>query len=78
MRRDRERGFWQRRYWEHLIRDDEDWNRHRDYIHYNPVKHGLAAAAIDWPHSSFRRYVAQGFYPRDWGEIKESRGDFGE
>ena len=77
-RRDRERGFWQRRYWEHLIRDDEDWNRHRDYIHYNPVKHGLAAAAIDWPHSSFHRYVAQGLYSREWGEIKESGQDFGE
>jgi len=60
------------------IHDDEDWNQHRDYVHYNPVKHGLVAAAIDWPHSSFHRYVAQGLYPREWGEIKESGGDFGE
>ena len=46
------------------IHDDEDWIQHRDYVHYNPVKHGLAAAAIDWPHSSIHRYVAQGLYPR--------------
>jgi len=62
----RERGIWQRRYWEHLIRDDDDLRRHVEYIHYNPVKHGHAAHPGDWPHSSFRRWVALGDYPVDW------------
>ncbi len=62
----RERGIWQRRYWEHLIRDDHDLHRHIEYIHYNPVKHGHALRAVDWPHSSFRRWVAAGAYPLDW------------
>ena len=61
-----ERGIWQRRYWEHLIRDERDFERHVDYIHYNPVKHGHAPRAADWPHSSFRRYVRRGVYPPDW------------
>jgi putative transposase len=65
--RRRELGIWQRRFWEHLIRDDEDWRRHMDYVHYNPVKHGLARQAADWPYSSFHRLVASGHYPRDWG-----------
>lgn len=52
-----ERGIWQRRYWEHAIRDDRDFERHADYVHYNPVKHGHVAAARDWPHSSFHRWV---------------------
>jgi putative transposase len=63
----REKGIWQRRYWEHVIRDDADLARHIDYIHFNPVKHGLVSRASDWPHSSFLRYVARGFLPRDWG-----------
>lgn len=63
----RERGIWQRRYWEHLIRDPEDLRRHVDYIHFNPVKHGHADLAADWPHSSFRRWVEGGAYPPDWG-----------
>lgn len=62
-----ERGIWQRRYWEHLIRDDADYRHHLDYIHYNPVKHGLVAGAADWPYSSFRQWVRQGVYPADWG-----------
>ncbi|MDR2239209.1 MAG: transposase [Zoogloeaceae bacterium] len=61
-----ERGIWQRRYWEHLIRDDEDYARHVDYIHYNPVKHGLTARAKDWPHSTFSRWVARGIYTENW------------
>lgn len=61
-----ERGFWQRRYWEHLVRDEADFRRCLDYIHYNPVKHGHAAHACDWPHSSFRHWVARGVYPMDW------------
>ncbi len=63
----RERGIWQRRFWEHLLRDQNDFNRHVDYIHWNPVKHGWAKSASDWPHSSFHRYVAQGIYPENWG-----------
>ncbi len=63
----RERGIWQRRYWEHLIRDDNDLRRHIEYIHFNPVKHGHAQRAVDWPHSSFRCWVERGDYPADWG-----------
>ncbi|MBI3773533.1 MAG: transposase [Gammaproteobacteria bacterium] len=62
-----ERGIWQRRFWEHLIRDEEDLARHIDYIHWNPVKHGHAARVADWPYSSFHRYVQQGKCPIDWG-----------
>jgi len=62
-----ERGLWQRRYWEHLIRDESDHARHRDYIHYNPVKHGHAPAVHDWPHSSFHRFVQRGLYAPEWG-----------
>jgi putative transposase len=62
-----ERGIWQRRFWEHAIRDEDDFARHVDYIHYNPVKHRHAARAADWPHSSFRHYVEQGAYAPDWG-----------
>jgi putative transposase len=51
----RERGIWQRRYWEHLVRDEADMSRHIDYIHMNPVKHGLVMRLADWPHSSFHR-----------------------
>ena len=63
-----EQAIWQHRYWEHVIRDENDYARHVDYIHYNPVKHGLAASAIEWPYSSFARYVAAGIYPSDWGQ----------
>jgi putative transposase len=62
-----EAAVWQRRIWEHTIRDEEDLNRHLDYIHYNLVKHGLAKHAADWPWSSFHRYVREGYYARDWG-----------
>lgn len=61
-----ERGIWQRRYWEHVIRDERDWQNHLDYIHYNPVKHGHVTRAIDWPHSSFHRYVKRRIYPENW------------
>jgi len=64
----RERGIWQRRYWEHLIRDDEDLARHVDYIHYNPVKHGLVQRAADWPYSSIHRYVRLGWVKENWGD----------
>ena len=62
-----ERGIWQRRYWEHLIRNDRDMQAHMDYVHFNPVKHGLAACVADWPYSTFHALVAQGIYPLDWG-----------
>jgi putative transposase len=61
-----ERGIWQRRYWEHTIRDEKDFARHMDYIHINPVKHGLVAQVGDWPYSSFHRMVKLGIYPEDW------------
>ena len=60
-----EYALWQRRFWEHTIRDDTDFARHVDYIHFNPVKHGLVTKAADWPYSSFRRYVRTGVLPRD-------------
>jgi REP-associated tyrosine transposase len=61
-----ERGIWQRRFWEHTIRDDRDYAAHMDYIHFNPVKHGYATSAGAWPFSSFRRCVESGLYPQDW------------
>ena len=60
-------GIWQRRYWEHTIRDEVDLGHHIDYIHYNPVKHGYVIDVIDWPWSSFHRYMEMGFYPSNWG-----------
>jgi putative transposase len=75
----RERGIWQRRYWEHAIRDDADLERHVDYIHFNPVKHGNVSQVCDWPHSSFHRYVTQGVLPLDWGgHVADTAGTFGE
>jgi putative transposase len=62
-----ERGIWQRRFWEHQIRDDQDFAAHADCLHYNPVKHDLATRAVDWPHSTFHRFVERGVYSRDWG-----------
>lgn len=61
-----ERGIWQRRYWEHLIRDESDFQRHVDYIHINPVKHGLVKRAVDWPHSSIHRHIQQGLCDPAW------------
>jgi putative transposase len=60
------RAIWQRRFWEHAIRDERDYARHVDYIHYNPVKHGYVSRVTDWPHSTFRRFVMHGVYPCDW------------
>jgi putative transposase len=65
--RRRERSVWQRRFWDHMIRDDEDFRRHLDYIHYNPVKHGYVEEPGEWPHSSFLWYVREGVYGEDWG-----------
>jgi len=62
-----ERAFWQRRFWEHTIRDEHDYIKHVEYIHYNPVKHGLVEAPKDWIYSSFHRYVKLGIYDEMWG-----------
>ncbi len=62
----RERGLWQRRFWEHLLTDQADFNQHIDYIHWNPVKHGRVRQVADWPHSSFHEYVVRGVYPENW------------
>ena len=64
-----ERGIWQRRFWEHTLRDEQDYAAHMDYVHINPVKHGLVRQVRDWPHSSFHRYAALGLYPEDWAGI---------
>ena len=61
-----ERGIWQRRYWEHTIRGDKDYAAHMDYVHINPVKHGLVKQVKDWPYSTFHEMVKQGIYPEDW------------
>jgi putative transposase len=75
----RENGLWQRRYWEHVIRDDDDLARHVDYLHYNPVKHGLVSRVCDWPYSSFHSYVARGILSADWGaNVHDGAGAFGE
>ena len=75
----REKGVWQRRYWEHTIRDDADLARHIDYIHFNPVRHGLVTRVVDWPFSSFHQYVARGTLPADWGgDVRDVTGNFGE
>ena len=65
--RQRRRGVWQPRYWEHTIEDEEDFQNHFDYIHWNPVKHGYVSCPRDWPHSSFHRWVKRGVYPEHWG-----------
>jgi putative transposase len=75
----REKGVWQRRYWEHAIRDEGDLERHIDYIHFNPVKHGHVSRVADWAHSSFHRYVERGDLVADWGgDMKDIPGSFGE
>jgi putative transposase len=71
-------ALWQRRFWEHTIRDDSDFERCTDYIHFNPVKHGLAASPSDWPYTSLHRYVRAGVLPADWGGAAEINGNFGE
>jgi putative transposase len=76
--RKREKGIWQRRYWEHQIRDEADLAQHVNYIHYNPVKHGLVTQVKDWPYSSFARYAARGDLPADWAGVDTQTGEFGE
>ena len=75
-----ERGeyqLWQRRFWEHTIRDDRDLESHVNYVHFNPVKHGHVTRAIDWPHSTFHRYGAHGSLPTHWAGVS-AEGEFGE
>jgi len=64
--REGRRGVWQRRFWEHAIRDESDLEAHFDYIHFNPVKHGLVSSPGNWPASTFHRWVSLGHYPPDW------------
>lgn len=64
-----ERGIWQRRYWAHLITDEKDYNAHMDYVHINPLKHGLVKQVSDWPYSTLHRYVDKGVYPKDWAGV---------
>jgi putative transposase len=78
-RRKRERGIWQRRYWEHQIRDDGDLERHIDYIHFNPVKHGYVESPVEWPFSSVHRYIRTGVLTAAWAAGDDvSDGAFGE
>ncbi len=73
-------SIWQRRYWEHTLRNERDFNQHVDYIHYNPVKHGLVNRVSDWPYSSFHRYVNAGTLHNDWGSepVSENGRVYGE
>jgi len=65
--------FWQARFYDHVIRDDEDYGRHLDYVHFNRVKHGLVDRAADYRWSSFEEWVKRGFYPADWGTAAPDR-----
>jgi len=67
-----ERGIWQRRYWEHLLRDEIDFERHVEYIHWNPVKHGWVEQVKAWPYSSFHDYVRKGLCSEDWASEPDS------
>jgi putative transposase len=69
-----EKGIWQRRYWEHLIRDERDFRQHVDYVHINPLKHGLVQQVGEWPYSTFHRLVDQGVYPKDWAGGPDADG----
>jgi putative transposase len=72
----RRRGVWQPRFWEHTLRDERDYQNHFDYLHFNPVKHGLVKNVVDWHYSSFHRWVSQGVYPTDWGSKIEDYASF--
>jgi putative transposase len=77
--RNGEYALWQRRFWEHTIRNEIDFERHVDYVHFNPVKHRLVGQVRDWPYSSFHAYVKRGLLPVDWaGDAREPMMDFGE
>lgn len=68
----RESTIWQRRFWEHCIRNEIDYAKHVDYIYINPVKHALVAQVADWPYSTFHRDVSRGIYPRDWAGTSDT------
>lgn len=74
----RERGIWQRRFWEHTINDEKDYAAHMDYIHYNPVKHGWVQTVKEWPYSSFHRLVKMGIYPSNWAGMDLESFEAGE
>lgn len=76
-RRKGEGVIWQRRFWEHLVRDESDFRNHMDYLHYNPVKHGLVGQVVDWPWSSFHRFVKAGIYSADWGGTTSAKMNLG-
>ena len=70
---------WQNRYWDHIIRDDQDFKRHLDYIHYNPVKHRQADIPRNYEYSSFHRYLARGYYDEQWAHFQaDTNSEFGE
>jgi putative transposase len=75
-----DKGIWQRRFWEHVVRDEKDFANHVQYIHFNPVKHGHAREVRDWPFSSFHRWVKKGMLPKEWGLARTAGtdGKFGE
>jgi putative transposase len=70
--------FWQNRFWAHLITDKKDYENHMNYIHYNPVKHGLVERAVDWPWTSLHRLIEEGKYPAHWGEGIEIPEEIGQ
>ena len=76
--RRKERGMWQRRFWEHAIRDDADYQKHIDYVHINPLKHGYVERVRDWPYSTFHRFVEAGLYTPDWAETPDLKPTVGE
>ena len=71
-RKRKESTIWQKRYWEHQIQTEEDFRHHMDYIHYNPVKHGLSQSPTEWPYSTIHQLTKQGVYPQDWASDPES------
>jgi putative transposase len=76
--RHRRRGVWQHRFWEHTVRDEGDYARHFDYVHWNPVKHDLVESVAAWPFSTFHRWVRKGVYARTWGSRDEEKPDFSD
>jgi putative transposase len=76
--RHRERGIWQKRFWEHCIRKDADFENQLNYIHFNPVRHGLTDQASQWQYSSIHRYIRQGILTADWGFVEKDKNQFGE
>lgn len=71
---------WQNRFWDHVIRDQDDMKNHLNYIHFNPVKHGIVTDPFEYKHSSFAKYLEEGYYQRGWGAVEnlEFEGKFGE